>query len=333
MKAGFRILACTLFCSTLLAQSNNPVPFVNQPLVPTSVVPGSAGFTLTINGAGFVPSSIVNWNGSPRTTVVLSATSLQATINASDISRATTAWVTVVNPSPGGGTSSVAYFFARNAAPSVAMGFDPNFSTPGPNVIGDFNNDRQLDIAVVSTSNRQLVIDMYPGIGKGQFGSPIETTISNSIEASHALGGDFNGDGNLDLPVNDGRQIEILLGDGKGGFSAKPHFSSLCDSWATGDFNGDGKLDLITIGGSPARIGIWSGNGDGTFQSSQTIRLNDTVPDFNGFAVGDFNGDSALDFAISRKNSVQVFLNDGHGTFQLLANYIVAYPGPAATQM
>jgi len=32
----------------------NPVPLINQPLVPDAVAPGGAGFTLTVNGTGFV---------------------------------------------------------------------------------------------------------------------------------------------------------------------------------------------------------------------------------------------------------------------------------------
>ena len=44
-----------------------PVPLINQPLVPDAVAPGGAGFTLTVNGTGFIPRSVVNWNGSPRT--------------------------------------------------------------------------------------------------------------------------------------------------------------------------------------------------------------------------------------------------------------------------
>ena len=36
------------------AFSQNPVPFVNQPLVPSAVAPGGPDFTLTVNGPGFV---------------------------------------------------------------------------------------------------------------------------------------------------------------------------------------------------------------------------------------------------------------------------------------
>ena len=341
MKVALRILACTLFCSTLLAQSNNPVPFINQPLVPTSVIPGSQGFALSINGAGFVPGSIVNWNGSPRTTAVLSGTSLQATINASDVAHSTTAWITVVNPAPGGGTSSVAYFFVRKAAPSVAVDIDPNFPAPGFNVVGDFNNDQKLDIAVASSPKpRLLVIDVYPGTGKGQFGTPIETKFSGLLySAGRVLAADFNGDGNLDLAVMNGTssascKIAILLGDGHGGFSAKPSFFSGCISWATGDFNGDGKLDLIATGasGDHEYIYIFFGNGDGTFRESQTIQFGGgSLGD--GLAVGDFNGDGALDFAVTRGKktfSVEVFLNNGAGGFKQSVSSPVSYPGQIA---
>jgi hypothetical protein len=52
---------------TLTAQTN-PAPLVNDPLVPTSVAPGSGGFALTVSGTGFVTGSVVNWNASPRVT-------------------------------------------------------------------------------------------------------------------------------------------------------------------------------------------------------------------------------------------------------------------------
>ena len=37
----------------------NPVPLINQPLVPDAVKPGSAGFALTVNGTGFVSGAVV----------------------------------------------------------------------------------------------------------------------------------------------------------------------------------------------------------------------------------------------------------------------------------
>ena len=50
--------------------SANSVPLINQPLVPDATAPGGPGFTLTVNGTGFVAASMVNWNGSARATSV-----------------------------------------------------------------------------------------------------------------------------------------------------------------------------------------------------------------------------------------------------------------------
>src|SRR5450631_1320452 len=76
--------------------SSNPAPFVSQPLVPVSIAPGGPGFTLTVNGLGFVSGSTVNWNGSTRTTTFVSSTKLTATISAADIANPGTAFVSVV---------------------------------------------------------------------------------------------------------------------------------------------------------------------------------------------------------------------------------------------
>jgi hypothetical protein len=49
----------------------NPVPLINQPLVPDARKPGGAEFMLTVNGTGFVSTSVVKWNGSSQTTTFM----------------------------------------------------------------------------------------------------------------------------------------------------------------------------------------------------------------------------------------------------------------------
>src|SRR5881396_4119101 len=71
--------------SAAATAQTNPVPLINQPLVPAATAPGGPGFTLTVNGTGFVSGSVVQWNGSSRTTSFVSATQLRATITASDV--------------------------------------------------------------------------------------------------------------------------------------------------------------------------------------------------------------------------------------------------------
>ena len=97
----------------------NPIPIVVA-LSPASAVPGSPGFTLTVNGSNFVPSSIVRWNQGDRQTTFVSSSQLQAAITATDIATPGTAQVTVFNPSPAGGTSNV-MSFTISSGPSVTL--------------------------------------------------------------------------------------------------------------------------------------------------------------------------------------------------------------------
>lgn len=86
-----------------------PVPTTTS-LSPTTVLAGSFGFTLTVNGTNFVRNSVVHWNGSERVTTYRSATQLTAAVTAADILSASTAVVTVFNPAPGGGSSNAQMF-------------------------------------------------------------------------------------------------------------------------------------------------------------------------------------------------------------------------------
>lgn len=79
-------------------------------LSPPSVTAGSAGFTLTVSGTGFVPQSVLQWNGVARPTSIDSPTQLTAQIDSGDISNVGSVPVTVSNAGAGGGTS-VAFGF------------------------------------------------------------------------------------------------------------------------------------------------------------------------------------------------------------------------------
>jgi hypothetical protein len=87
----------------------NPKPTITS-LSPPSATHGGAGFTLTVNGTGFISSSVVDWAGSPRATTYVSSTEITATINTADIAKAGTFKVTVTTPVPGGGTSAAKTF-------------------------------------------------------------------------------------------------------------------------------------------------------------------------------------------------------------------------------
>jgi Tol biopolymer transport system component len=87
----------------------NPAPSVGS-VSPNGAPAGALAFTLTVNGSNFVSSSTVQWGGSSRTTAFVSSTQLQARISAADVATTEKVNVTVVNPAPGGGSSSAATF-------------------------------------------------------------------------------------------------------------------------------------------------------------------------------------------------------------------------------
>ena len=85
--------------------------------------------------------------------------------------------------------------------------------------------------------------------------------------------GDFNGDGNQDLALNNGSLVSILLGDGAGNFGAATNVfaGNNTRAVAVGDFNGDGKQDLAVTttpdGGYSTDVSILLGDGGGNFSS------------------------------------------------------------------
>lgn len=94
---------------TIVSNSPNPAPVILA-LDPDFVPAGSSGFTMNVNGlAYFNSSSVVLWNGSPRPSTLYSSGQLQVQISASDVAEPGYGLVTVVNPSPGGGSSSAEF--------------------------------------------------------------------------------------------------------------------------------------------------------------------------------------------------------------------------------
>ncbi len=71
-------------------------------------------------------------------------------------------------------------------------------------VVGDFNNDGHLDIAVstASAGSSFAFITIFPGNGDGTFGAGV--TLTSGALPSGIVAADFNGDGGLDLATANG---------------------------------------------------------------------------------------------------------------------------------
>jgi hypothetical protein len=110
----------------------NPVPSISY-VYPNSAIAATAGISLMINGAGFIDSSVVQWNGSRQNTLFVSPSSLTISIGASQIASAGKSSISVVNPAPGGGVSnSVDLVILPRYAPLSALGSaSPSSLKPG----------------------------------------------------------------------------------------------------------------------------------------------------------------------------------------------------------
>jgi hypothetical protein len=109
---------------------NNPVPTILS-LNPSSVAEGSSGFTLTVNGTSFVPTSTVLGNGVPLAVTFVNSTTLQAVIPPSFLVSEGQVLITVTSPGPGGGTSNGLVLVVVDA-PLSGTGVPVNATTAVP---------------------------------------------------------------------------------------------------------------------------------------------------------------------------------------------------------
>jgi hypothetical protein len=311
-------VALSLVASAFAA---NPVPQVVGPPIPQAVVPGSGAFTLKVYGANFVAGAVINWNRSPRSTTFISARELKARILASDVATPTAGYITVTNPPPGGGVSSSSYGLVEVHTPTkTVVAKKPHvylrnnaafFLVPT-----DFDNDGILDFAASWGAEIKVLL------GKGDGTFRVSSAAPGQYYAPSATAyGDFNNDGNEDLVFGadwNGPpfQLQVDLGEGNGRFTKGARFGHFMEVYplgiAVGDFNRDGNLDLITNPGkNTSEVGVFFGNGDGTFQHS----VDYSVGDFY-LVSADFNGDGILDLGLLWDHAIYVMLGNGDGTLQ-----------------
>ncbi len=208
------------------------------------------------------------------------------------------------------------------AAPSspIAVG-----TQPLDIALADLNDDGSLDLVTANVAGKDITVLLNDG--RGHF-SASPTSPAPTGLASHLVAiADFNGDEKPDLAVaaHASNGVAVLLGDGKGGFTAAPGspFAALQSNsphnhgLVLGDMNGDGHCDIVTANSDDNSVSILLGDGRGGFApatgSPFAVGRRAYMP-----AIGDINGDGQLDVTVPNFGdaTVSVLLGRGAGALR-----------------
>ena len=177
----------------------------------------------------------------------------------------------------------------------------PNFSFGINVILGDVNNDGNLDLVASNSTDNNVSVLL--GDGTGSLASPTTFSATQPLDGELA---DLNGDGNLDLvTVNGNNTGLVFLGDGSGDFTLTRTLTTrtrFAFGVAIGDINGDDIPDIV-LGDT-----VFLGDGLGGFGNPTIFPVPTNTLSVD---IGDFNSDGKLDWVTVSSDSdrLRVFLN------------------------
>jgi len=201
-------------------------------------------------------------------------------------------------------------------------------------VIGDFNGDGKLDVAVTTGQDfsHAADVELLLGNGDGSLQAPIVVTTLPYYTPALAAA-DLNHDGKLDVVTLGGdatganQVLTVLLGNGDGTFQSAATYSDGTNQKPSGialaDVDGDGNLDVV----APATAGldVFYGTGSGTLTGPSSISM--FLPPSSVAAIDIFgNGRKDLVAGIYT-GSLGIAVNNGNKNFSVQYTGVGNDPG------
>lgn len=119
--------------------SGNPAPVATSLSQPT-VQPGSAAFSMTVFGSGFVSGSVARLDGIDKPTTFVSFSVLSVAISEGDVATEGIRQISVVNASPGGGSSGNLALDVTSTPSGPGIGRTPVQASPGTQLTATLTN-------------------------------------------------------------------------------------------------------------------------------------------------------------------------------------------------
>ena len=177
-------------------------------------------------------------------------------------------------------------------------------------IIGDYDKNKILDIAVALAGSGKTGIQILWGIGDGTFNA--SKIIKGGGQPLTLANIDVDNDDYDDLVTSSNvlHSMTVIRNNGDKTFTTLKDFASgsFPKYVAVADFTGDGRSDLAVSNSTDDIITVSLGRGDGTFTWPPIAHVVDEHP--QGIVLHDFDNDGLIDMAVAcrDKNLVNILL-------------------------